>query len=204
MNQGSSGTSNWIVPIVEGRGEEEAVPALLHKLFQYLGVSGFRVRNPIRKHKGDLVTLGGLEKAIELALCRRKTVSAVLVLLDADKDCPAELAQSLLARVSDFPVPVKIVIPKREFETWFLGCLERYRGFMGISDDAQAPPSPEAVGGKGTLKSHMSGKKYIETIHQVEFVKRMEIEDIDLCQKRCPSFDKLVRDVTDLVHMLKS
>lgn len=204
MTQDSFGITNWIVPIVEGRGEENAVPALLHKLFQYLGVSGFQVSKPLRKPKGLLVKACGLENAVRLALARRKNVSAILVVFDADKDRPCELAPSLLARVADFPVPVRIVIPKREFEAWFLGCLERYRGFMGISDDVQAPPSPEAVGGKGTLKSHMSGKKYIETIHQVEFVKRMEIEDIDLCQKRCPSFDKLVRDVTDLVHMLKS
>ena len=138
-----------------------------------------------------------LKKAIELARRTRKNVGAILVLLDADKDCPATLGPELLRRAEEATsLPVAVVLAKKEFEAWLLGCLESFKGFMGVPADAEAPDDPEAVDGKGRLKSLCLGTRYSSTLHQVAFVSRM---DIDLCRQRCPSFDKFFRDVEALV-----
>jgi hypothetical protein len=192
-----------IVPIVEGHGEIEAVPALLHKLFKYLDVTGVHVADPVRKPRGKLVLPDELEKAVALAVKRRKNVGAVLVLIDADKDCPAQLGPALLSRASKVThVPVAVVVAKKEFEAWFLGCLERFRGFMGIPADALAPDNPEELGGKGRLERIMGGVDYLPSIHQVSFVRKMENDDLESCRQRCPSFDKLRRDVKRLVELI--
>jgi hypothetical protein len=192
-----------IVSIVEGHGEIKAVPALLHKLLKYLEVSDVHVASPIRIPRGTLVSPGELERALELAHKRRKNVGAILVLIDADKDCPALIGFDLLERARKaIHLPVAVVLAKKEFETWFLGCLERYRGFMGIPDNVLAPDKPEELGGKGTLEGIMIGFNYLPRIHQVDFVRKMEPEDLILCRERCPSFDKLERDVKRLVESI--
>lgn len=192
-----------IVPIVEGHGDVKAMPALLYKLFKYLNLAGIQVATPIRKRRGKLILPNELEKALELAVKRRKNVAAALVLIDADKDCPGQLGPELLSRAKRaVHVPVAVVLAKREFEAWFLGCLESFRGFKGIPVNAVAPDNPEEVGGKGTLERIMGDIEYIPSIHQVEFVHKIEIGDLELCRRRCPSFDKLVRDVKDLVESL--
>jgi hypothetical protein len=190
-----------IVPIVEGHGEIKAVPALLHKLFKYLDVTGVHVGDPVRKPRGKLVLPDELEKTLALAVKRRKNVGAVLVLIDADKDCPAQLGPALLSRASKVThVPVAVVVVKKEFEAWFLGCLERFRGFMGIPANVLTPDNPEELGGKGRLERICVD--YLPSIHQVSFVRKMENDDLKSCEQRCPSFKKLVRDVKFLVDSI--
>jgi len=194
--------STFIVPIVEGHGEEAAVPALVTTILEKLGTSGVYVARPLRKHRNKIVKPQELEQAIRLAIKRRKNVGAVLVLLDADDDCPAKLGPQLLARARKVraDVPVAVVFAKREFEAWFLGCKEAFRGFMGIPTDAHAPDNAEDVSAKGRLQSNMRGAKYIPSIHMVDFVRKMHF---DRSRERCPSFDKLLRDVEYLVREMK-
>lgn len=192
-----------IVSIVEGHGEVKALPALLYKLLEHFEASDVQVASPIRIPRGKLVSPGELERALELAQRRRKNAGAILVLIDADKDCPALIGSDLLKRARKaIHLPVAVVLAKKEFETWFLGCLERFRGFMGIPCDVSAPHRPEDLGGKGTLERFMGGVDYLPRIHQVDFVRKMEPEDLALCQKRCPSFKKLTRDVKFLLESM--
>lgn len=188
-----------IVAIVEGYGEVKAVPVLLNKILDWMNVYTVRPdKEPIRKKRQKIVKQGELEKAIELAVKRRQNVGALLVLLDADDDCPATLGPELLARAEKATnLPVAVVLAKKEFEAWFLGCLESFRGFMGIPADAQALPNPEIVGAKGRIEGLCHGMNYSPTLHQAEFVSRM---DLSLCRERCPSFDKFFRDVEALVN----
>jgi len=121
------------------------------------------------------------------------------VLLDADRDCPAGLGPDLLTRARNATgLPVSVVLAKMEFEAWLFGSLESCRGFMGVPDDAVAPENPEAMG-KGRLQGICKPANYKSTVHQVEFVRGM---DIDACRSRCPSFDKLCRDLEALVKAL--
>ncbi len=184
--------------IVEGHGEVKSVPVLLNLILRSMNVWTVHPDpKPIRLHRQKLVKEGELETAIKLAQKKRKNVGAILVLLDADKDCPARLGPELLRRARGATrLPVAVVLPKREFEAWFLGCLESFRGFMGIPVESEAPENPETVGGKGRLDRLCHGMRYSSAVDQVEFVRRM---DIVLCRRRCPSFDKLFRDVRALV-----
>lgn len=67
---------------------------------------------------------------------------------------------------------------------------------MGIPDDAATPDNPEALGGKGYLDRQCQGTNYRSSVHQAEFVRRM---DLSTCRKHCDSFDKFCRDVEELV-----
>ncbi len=187
-----------IVAIVEGQGEVKSIPVLLGKILQSMNVYTVQPDyKPVRQHRQKIVKEGELEKAVELAIRTRNDVGALLVLLDADDDCPALLGPELLRRAREATqVPVAVVLAKKEFEAWFLGSLESLRDFGGVPADAEAPDDPEVVDGKGRLKSLCLGTRYSSTLHQVAFVSRM---DIDLCRQRCPSFDKFFRDVEALV-----
>jgi hypothetical protein len=190
-----------IVAIVEGYGEVKSVPVLLKRILDSMNVYAVRPDyKPIRQHRQKIVKEDELERAIQLAMRTRKNVGAILVLLDADDDCPATLAPDLLMRAKETThLPVAVVLAKKEFEAWFLGCLESFSGFMGVPADADPPENPESVGAKGRLDSLCQGTKYSSTLHQVEFVSRM---DLSLCRKHCDSFDKLFRDVEALVKKM--
>lgn len=155
----------------------------------------------LRKHRNEIVKPDKLEQAVRLTIKRRKNVGAVLVLLDADDDCPAMLGRQLLARARKVraDIPVAVVFAKRKFEAWFLGSKEAFRGFMGMSVNDQAPDMPEDMGAKGRWQQNMRDAEYIPSIHMVDFVRRM---DFDLCRQRCPSFRKLWRDVERLVKAM--
>jgi hypothetical protein len=122
-------------------------------------------------------------------------VGGVLVLLDADDDCPRDLAETLLQRAkSETRLPVSVVLPQMEFEAWFLACKEKLRGVRGIREDATSPEHPEGIrGAKGQLSRNMvPGRRYIEVDDQVALVEKM---DIQLCKEQCRSFRKLVREI---------
>ena len=193
-----------IVPIVEGQSEEKSVPVLLRRiLHERLHVFDIDIAKAFRVRRDQIVNKDSeLGRAITFASAKRENVKAILVLLDADNDCPAAVARKLLERAEKTAsnMPIAVVLAKREFESWLLGCKEKFRGFMGIPPDAIAPYGPENVDGKGKLKKNMQGTKYDSAIDQVRFVERM---DFDLSRQRCPSFAKLLRDVERLVTEIK-
>jgi hypothetical protein len=193
--------SKAIVTIVEGHGEVAAVEALLAKIIAVWDEPAVHVVRPLRKHRDEVVQPEKLEQAIQLAIRLKKNAAAILVLLDADDACPAKLGPELHERARKVThLPVAVVLAKREFEAWFLGCKESFRGFMGIPDDAAAPEDPEGLDAKSRLRRNMGGAKYNPRLHQVRFVRKM---GFDLCRERCPSFDKLLRDVEYLVSEMK-
>ena len=67
-----------------------------------------------------------------------------LILLDANSDCPRELAPNVLERAqaarSDHRI--QVVLAKMEYEAWFLAVADSLAGLRGIGDDAQAPDDP--------------------------------------------------------------
>ena len=190
-----------ILTIVEGQSEVKSVPVLLRRiLHEKLEVFDVQISRPFHLKRGRLVKSGELEKAVKHGVRDRDNVRAVLVIADADTDCPAQLAPKLLSCAqTQTHLPVSVVLAKREFEAWFLGCLEAYRGFRGISTDAAFPGEPEEDDAKGALKRLIRPDNYNTAKDQVRFVQLM---DIDLCRERCPSFDKLVRDVEKLATLL--
>lgn len=185
-----------IVPIVEGHGETSAVPELLRRIVSAVapGVA-FEVRRAIRVRRNRLIKLGELERAVELAARQLRRHDLILVLVDADRDCPAELAPQLLARARQqrSDRQISVVMAKREFEAWFLAAARSIAGRRGLRPDLTPPDRPEEIADpKRWLTSHGSGAwAYSETLDQPAFA-----AVFDLASARvAPSFDKLWRDL---------
>lgn len=153
---------------------------------------------PLRVRRQQVVKEGQLERHVELLANRVGHDGAILVLLDADDDCPAQLAPELLARARSARPDRKIsvVLAVREYEAWLLASLETLRGYRGIPADAAPPDDPEAGRSPKSALAALMPQGYAETVDQPGLTSHIDVEHT---RRRSPSFDKLVRDVTALV-----
>lgn len=141
-----------------------------------------------------------LENAVELA-CRKLEqvtgIGAVLVLLDADSDCPAEIAPDLLRRVRGVRPGIRasVVVANCEYEAWFLAAARSLRGVF--VDEAEPPDDPEVIrDAKGFLRQNLMSpdSRYSVTVDQPRLTARMDLDEA----RTSPSFDKLCRDLDGL------
>lgn len=192
-----------LVPLVEGKGEVESVPVLLRRLLEELGEHRITVARPFRVRRNRVVREGELERAVAQAIRDREDPGAVLILLDADDDCPAELGPRLVsqcAKATDLPAAV--VLASRELEAWFLGAKESLRGVRGIRADATPPANPETIrGAKERLTQNMEGRTYLEVDDQPALAARF---DMHVARQACPSFNRFLREVARLVSLLRA
>jgi hypothetical protein len=157
------------------------------------------VRRPIRTSRDRIIKEGQIERAVALARANAEPDGVVMVILDADDECPKDVAPPLLARararLGDFPVSV--VLAKREFESWFIAASTSLRGVRGLAHDLAPVEDPETVqGAKEWLAAHMPvGRRYRETLDQAAMSAAFDL----VAARRAPSFDKLVRDFSALV-----
>jgi hypothetical protein len=90
-----------IVCIVEGHGEVSAVPVLVRRIAERVAPDVVPdVPRPIRVARHKLLRERELERTIELAARQCGPDDTILVLFDADDDCPRELAPRVLARAA--------------------------------------------------------------------------------------------------------
>ena len=188
-----------IACIVEGAGDVAAVPVLIRRI-----CASANVLPPIRIPKSRVLQPGELERAVELAVRKTTGRGAILLLIDADDDCPAEIGPRLLrcVRTARSDVYSAAVIAKSEFEAWFLAAAESIRGKRGLRDDLVAPADPESIrGAKEWLSRHMpAGRSYRETLDQPALA---AIFDLTLA-RRAPSFAKFEREVLRICQELVS
>lgn len=181
-----------IHPIVEGQGEEEAVPLLLRRLRDAAQIWDLEVGRPIRQRRGQLVKKDTLQRAVRLATVR-EDCAGILVLFDADDDCPAELAPTLeaWAREAADGKPCTVVMANREYEAWFLSGVEALRGVCRIVPEAESHPDPESVrGAKEEIEKRMpSGASYSPPVDQAKLTAHL---DLERAYRSCRSFRKLV------------
>lgn len=191
----------FIAPIVEGQGEIEAVPALLHRLGTHLGCNeALQINQPIRIKSGSFLKDDAyFRKYVALAAAKAALRNGwVLILLDCEDDCPARLGPSLLAKAQAVRSDVKylIVLAYREFETWFIAAAESLRGHFGLAADLSAPTNPESLrDAKGWLGARMSSR-YDPIIHQHKFTKVFDIEQartIHSFNRFCKRLSKLIQ-----------
>ncbi len=191
-----------IVPIVEGHGEVEAVPILLRRILHNRGMYQIKIAKPIRIPRTKMIRQKELARAVELA-ARQPDCAVILIILDADDDCPKELAPRLLnwARETRRDIPSRVIIAKSEFESWFIGSIESLRNCTGIQIDAVCPTHPEEIrDAKEWLNMHMPrSRPYTETIDQPAFAARF---DLMRARVSCPSFDKFMRDINAIITLL--
>ena len=181
-----------IQPIVEGQGEVAAVPLLLRRLRNEAQAWGLDVARPHRRHRTQMVRKDSLQDAVRLAVLAQDCVG-VLILLDADDDCPKDLAPTLegWAQEAAGTVSCVVVMANREYEAWFLASMEVLRGSAGILPDASSHPDPETPrDAKGQLELRMrQGASYSPTVDQARLTAHINLES---AYRNCRSFRKLV------------
>jgi hypothetical protein len=193
-------TTLVLSPIVEGHGEVQALPVLLRRLGLLLapGLS-LKINPPLRVPRNRFLNdQSEFTRYVELAARKAAPAGAVLILLDADADCPAVLGPALLARAravrSD--TRIAVVLARREFEAWFLAAAVSLRGTAGLPADLVPPPGPEEIpGAKEWLARLLPYRKYIEPRHQPVLAACFNLE----AARSAPSFDKFYREIARLL-----
>lgn len=190
-----------IAAIVEGQGEERAVPVLLRRMAAEIAPDIWvQVTRPLRVTRGTLTAPLGLERYVETAAVHAGPDAGLLVLLDADDDCPADLGPRLLARIhaARGDRPSSVVLANREFEAWFLASAPSLRGHRGLAGDLTLPADAEGPRDcKGWLKQRRTdGRAYKPAADQAALA---AVFDLKMARDNSPSFDKLWRDVTRLL-----
>jgi Domain of unknown function (DUF4276) len=190
-----------ILPIVEGDGEVKAVPILIQRIIaQYSPGAYVPVGRPIPVSRLGVVQTDLLERIVELAARQTQRTDGILILLDADDDCPCELADVLLARAKAARPDrsISVVAANREYEAWFLAAARSIRGERGLADDMEPPADPEAVrDAKGWLARHTPrGFTYKPTVDQPALTARFDLEEAYAAR----SFRKLVKEVLALAN----
>lgn len=180
--------------IVEGQGEEAAVPVLLRRLIVEESLAIQLSGKPWREPRQRILMREHLGPVLQVARAR---ADAALIVLDADDDCAVEVAGRVRAMAAalmpDFPTFVVLAV--REFEAWFLAAAESLRGRRGLPLDLARPENPEAVrDAKGWLTARMSNR-YSPTLDQPAFCGSLSIEEASTHSR---SFRKFLRDVRAL------
>lgn len=184
-----------LVCIVEGHGDVKALPCLCHRVLRHLGATSWYVdEDPVRQPRSKLVdqsvkcpskppTTDGLGHALRLALARRP--DAVLVVCDADDDCPVAWGPAVDAQLKPLVRGHGVMIV-REYESWLLlGCdFDSGRGSESIRD------------AKGALRKLRPG--YMPTIHQDKLTREL---NIDRLWELSDSFDKFVRSLACIAEL---
>ena len=190
-----------LASIVEGDGEVAALRPLIENIIaSSAGAVYPRIMRSHRMHRGSLVNnIGELEQFAAVALDGAGPDGRLLVLLDADDDCPAELGpqlrQRLAARFTDNPVSVSIA--NREYESWFIASAESIAGRIGTDGPFSVPQNIEEIrAAKGWIEHYLMAGKYRETRHQASF---STMVDVALARRRSRSFDRFCREIERLL-----
>lgn len=190
-----------IASIVEGQSEIDSVPILIHRIREIVAPQVLvRTTHPIRVPRQSVIKPENFEKYVDLAARESGHGGRILVLLDADDDCPIELAGDLLerARISRSDRTVSVVLAKAEFESWFLASINSIVGKFSIERDCKRPTDPEGIrdAKRWLSKSMLKGHSYQSAIHQPEIAR---VFDMNLARINSPSFDKFWRDIEALI-----
>ena len=145
-----------LVLVFEGEGEREALPILVTRIAASLDPPLYpKIVGLYRKGRAELAQPQRLADTVRLCVSQQGKDVRVLVLFDADGDCPATLGPQLqaYAREARPDVPCAVVIANKEYETWFLYAAPSLRGWTdkesgrSIPDDFATPPNAEDIRG---------------------------------------------------------
>lgn len=187
-----------IVSIVEGKGEEGAIPVLLRRILDDHGIYNYNILRPIRASRDKVVKEGELEKAVRLAVRTRKP-DVILLILDENGDCAGVLGPSLLERAEErvdcCSVFVNLAVP--EYEAWFLAAIESIQGTYGVHDEATFDRDPEELpSAKPSFKDLLEeGANYTETADQEDLTATFSLDEA----RSAESFDRLYSRLPELL-----
>jgi len=204
--------------IVEGDGEVAAVAELLHRLGAELDPPVLlAAKSPVRVHRDRFLIGAGVSKPsksakaslaadrqrefgdrVDIAARRATDMGFMLVLLDTEGGCAAQLgpalAKAVYAERSDRTSVVAFA--HQEYECWFLAAAESIRGKCSLADDLTAHPAPETKrDAKGWLTDHMpDGVCYKETTNQEKLA---AVFDMAAAYAACRSFRHLCTAIAE-------
>lgn len=184
--------------IVEGHGEVQALPVLLRRMIAELRIdTTLEIVHVHRVTRMRVVLPGELERALDIVTSRVGRHGRILILLDAERDCPKALAPHLLERVRRARPDMRaaVVLAALEFENWFLAALGSLGGVRGLPTKLNDIPEPESVRGAKERLRVLSNQNYTPKIDQAALAARIHLGSA----RKAPSFDKLCREV---VHLL--
>lgn len=167
--------------IVEGDGEVQALPVLVRRLNEWRPAPTYvQPLTPIKVKRDRFLNRDDdFRKYVLLAAAKCGADGWLMILLDADDDCPAQLATATLQRVTavtNHP-RVSVVLANREYEAWFIAAaasLDGHRGFVLGDEDKLDAERPRNA--KGWVKAHMPGKGYGETTDQPAFTALLDLQ----------------------------
>ena len=183
-----------VASIVEGDGEVSALPVLLRRLGQWKTPdTAANVLPPIRVYKDRFLNRPEeFSRHLQLAAAKCGPAGWILLLLDADDDCPATRAAEIVerARAHVSHRRLAVVLANREYEAWFIASAPTLKGFRTFdypdADDVINAEAPRNA--KGWMGERMSSGAYHETTDQPAFSARI---DLALTHSRSRSFRKL-------------
>ena len=166
--------------IVEGHGETTAVPLLIRRILEEQRPElPVQIPTPLRLSRGKLTKPAELSRAVELMARKAGSGAPILIFIDADDDCPAQLGPQLLAvaRSSRSDREIGVIVAQREFEAWYLASARSLRGLGGLPGDLEAPPNHDQIrDAKGWLSERMPSG-YAPTVDQPRFAAAFSFEE---------------------------
>lgn len=190
-------------PIIEGHGEEEALRVLIYTILAAAESNAYPlIVAPYRVPWGTLVNVEGeLERYAAMGIRDGGPNTRLIVVLDADDRCPAELGPTLLGRQNiRFPNnPASVNVANREYESWFMASAESIAQHVGCTSNFEIPSPIETIrNAKGWIGRNILHRSYKETVDQASFSSRI---DVPIARGRSHSFNRLCCEVERLLYV---
>lgn len=170
-----------IAAIVEGDGEVSALPILLRRLAAELEPATLvNPLPPIRVRRDRFLNKEEeFRRQLLLAAAKSGEQGWILIVLDADDDCPKTLGVNIYRRAQQH-IPhrkVSVVLANREFEAWFMAAATSLNGVRGFSVAPQEKIEAETPrNAKGWMREHMQSGNYSEIRDQPAFTAKFDIQ----------------------------
>jgi hypothetical protein len=177
--------------VVEGPGDANSLPILLRKWLA--------LREDYRDLLGKPIPCNGRENATVLngiegytaTAASRPGCKAVLVVLDAEKDCAAHMGPTLLSRAIEVcPVPVILCLAEHHWEDWLYASAETLE-IDGFTYEE---------GKRKALSLALRPTKYVKPTWQPRLTARMNVE---LAISRSKSLARMLKKFDSLIPLIE-
>ncbi len=192
-----------IVFIVEGEGEQLAIPKLFYKIIKHLNLkeADFKLSTPYRVNWGKLVNVNSNEKIkkdIEKTLKKADLEGGIIIILvDLDDDKESELNNKIKENLPKLKSNLHIAFAIREYEEWYLASLNHFHQANSINYK-QLPdnlPKPETKRGvKEWVEFNILNCRYNPNI-QLELTKLIDIDSALQHGKSFNNFYQLIQKI---------
>jgi hypothetical protein len=209
---------------VEGKGEQDAAPRLMKRLWNHLGLQPFvqwEVALQNNNFKDDAYLAGQLESIYGL---RNGRYQLLVVMFDSDDKtdgvtmCPRDKgpATARVLRAANLPIPSAVVLPYQEYEHWFVACLPQWAGKPVVDPATQrqiaqfvanTAPGLSRINqrdGKGIIRDFLSPAEYEPTTHQSALTHMLDFNHLQqpAIDQVAPAFGTLCRACQFLAQQL--